>query len=51
MAAIGDVLKRKRRVSPPLMFSQRNNPYCELVHFVIANINDFSYQNEKKAYF
>ncbi len=28
---------RKERVSdPPLMFSQRNNPYCELLTFMCA---------------
>jgi len=26
------IWNKKSRVTPALMFSQRNNPYCELLH-------------------
>ena len=33
-----ETLKRKGRVSPPWMFSQRNNPYCDLLKISAAKI-------------
>ncbi len=31
-------VKNKRRVAPPYLFSQRNNPYCDLLENYGANI-------------
>ncbi len=33
-------MDKKRRVAPPCLFSQRNNPYCELLSNYVAKIND-----------
>ena len=44
-------LHKKRRVAPPFMFSQRNNPYCELQKISAAKIDKKYYstkQNTKK---
>ena len=32
--------KAKQQVAPPRMFSQRNNPYCELLQNCMANIGN-----------
>ena len=34
------MLQQKGRVSPPKMFSQRNNPYCDLLHFSVTKLEN-----------
>ena len=38
---IGAKKDEATKIAPNLMFSQRNNPYCELLHILCCKNSDF----------